>query len=142
MNTRIKTTLVIVITLVIGMIIGALIHGAVMRNRYRQIAFRMRTNEGFMRRMERVIQPDESQRKALRAVLEKHFQRMSEFGAGFQSMMDSLKNELDLILTEEQRERLERGPLGRGGRRFDRPFGGKPRGRRNHPFMRPDSTTK
>lgn len=142
MNTRVKTILVIVITLAIGMVLGALIHGAVMRNRVKDMAFRMRSNEGFMRRMEMIIQPDESQREALRKILRKHFQNMSQYQENFRAMMDSLRTELEPILTEEQKKRLERGPFGPKGRRFEPPFGRERPGRGDRSFMRPDSIKK
>lgn len=143
MNTQVKTILVIAITLVIGIVLGALIHGAVMENRIRDMAFRMRSDEGFMQRMEMIIQPDESQREAMRKILRKHFQRMSDYQEKFIVMMDSLRTELDSILTEEQRKRLERGPFRTGPRRFGPPFGKeRPWKGKDRPFMKPDSARR
>lgn len=140
MNIKVKTVSILVFTLVIGMVLGALIHGAVMRNRFKQTAFRMRTQWGFVERMERVIQPDDSQREEMRKILRKHFQKMNQFQAEMSVIMDSLRIELEPILTKEQKERLERGPLQPGGRRLGPPFGKERPGWRNRPFRGADST--
>ena len=140
MNIKVKTMSILIVTLVIGMVLGALIHGAVMQNRLKQTAFRMRTPMGFIQRMERVIQPDDSQRAEMRKILQKHFQKIDRYQAEIAGKMDSLRIELETILTEKQKERLRQGPFHPGGPRFRPPFGKERPGRRNRPFGRPDTT--
>jgi hypothetical protein len=124
MKTGTKTILVILITLIIGMIIGALVTGAFARYRVRRF-MSMREPGHLVTRIERIIGPDESQREAVREILRKHSEQFLEIHAQFEGEMlalrDSLKKDLDPLLTDEQKARLERGP------RHPRPWGGKER---------------
>jgi hypothetical protein len=128
MKMETKTVLIILITLIIGMIIGALITGAFARHRVQR--FMTMGEPGHMVGfLERMIGPDESQREAVRAVLQKHTEQFLELHSQFEGEMlalrDSLKKDLDPILTDEQKVRLERGP------KHPKPWRGK--GRRPGP---------
>ena len=127
MNIHVKTSLILIVTLLIGMILGALLGGALLRSRVKDRAARIRTPHGFANRMERIIQPDESQREAVREILLRHADRFSQFHDQFAALADSLKKDLDPILTEEQKLRLER--MIYAPRRMHRPE----RGRRGMP---------
>jgi hypothetical protein len=111
MNTQIKTGLIITVILFIGMVLGALISGIVGRYYYRKAAFRIRTHEGFVSRMEMIIQPDESQRKVVRDILMKHYKLLMKPIDELPALMDSLMKDLEPILTEEQKERLKHMPF-------------------------------
>ena len=128
MKTGTKTILIILITLIIGMIIGALVTGAFARHRVRRF-MSMREPGHLSARIERIIGPDESQREAVREILRKHSEQFLEIHSEFEGEMlalrDSLKKDLEPILTDEQKARLERGP------RHPGPFGDK--GRRPGP---------
>ncbi len=126
-----KTILVILITLIIGMIIGVLISGAFARHRSGRF-MSMREPGRLGAHVERIIDPDESQREAVRAILQRHSEQFLKIHSRFEGEMlalrDSLKKDLDPILTEEQKARLERGP------RHPGPFRGK--GKRPGPPFR------
>jgi hypothetical protein len=108
-----KSILMILMTLIIGMVIGFLISGVIARHRMQRF-ITMREPGRMVGFIERMIGPDESQREAVRAVLQKHSERFWKIHSRFESEMlalrDSLKKDLDPILTEEQKKRLERQP--------------------------------
>ncbi len=146
MTTRTKMTLVIVATLVIGMFLGAAGSGMLARH-----VFGIPPgppSEGRIRMiLDRVVDPTEEQRAQLDVILDKYSGRldsmMTEHMVSSRTLMDSLRAEIDPILTEEQRAELtrklhrferfmkERRPGKDGHRRFDgrgkrgdRPFSG------------------
>lgn len=111
MTTRGRAIGIIIGTLLIGVAIGALVVAPlVARHHFKRIAD-FRTPKGFAQRLEEIIQPDESQVDALRAVLAEHgeaFDDMTSRHRGeIKDMVDSLHADLDTILTDEQMERLE-----------------------------------
>lgn len=115
MNIKVKTALIIGITLIIGILIGALLNRALLQHRIRR-AFSMQTPGFLMTLYERTIEPDAEQSKLIREILEKHVKRMSEirknFHSSLQSEFESLRKELDPLLTPEQKKRLmNRVPL-------------------------------
>lgn len=113
MKMETKTVLIVLGILIIGMIIGALITGAFARHRVGRFTS-MREPGRLSARVERIIDPDESQREAVREILRKHSERFQEIHSQFEGEMlalrDSLREDLDPILTDEQKERLERTP--------------------------------
>lgn len=141
MKIEFKTAIILIATLIVGMIIGALIYGTVMRSHVKQTALRLRTPGGFIRRMEMIMDLDESQRDRVHKILLKHHEKMARLGVEVRAMMDSLQKELKPILTEEQMNRLKEDPF----LRKDRPPGGPPYWQmrswmRRRPPMIPDST--
>jgi hypothetical protein len=111
-------------TLLIGVAIGALVVAPlVARHHFKRMAD-LRTSRGFAQRLEEIIQPDESQVDALRAVLVEHGEAFDEMASRHRDeindLIDSLHVGLDTILTDEQIERLEQR------RRRMRPPGGPP----------------
>jgi hypothetical protein len=123
MKIQIKTGIILAVTLVIGMVLGALIYGAVMQHRIKQRALGMRKPGGLLRMMEMDLGLDETQTAVVDSVLNRHHERMYRMRGKLRIMMDSLNKELYPHLTQEQIERLERGPFSRKG---DRPFGPPP----------------
>ena len=113
MKIETKTYVIIVVTLVIGMIVGSLVTGAVVRHRVRRF-MNLGHPEHLAARIEELIGPDASQRQAVHEILMKHSEQFLQVHSHFESQMmalrDSLKKDLDPILTEEQKERLERQP--------------------------------
>lgn len=140
MKTRSKTILVLFVTLLIGMVLGAQIHSIWMWHNFRRMAFRMRTPDGFIERFERIIEPTEEQREAIRKLLEKHHEKLIRFRRDFPAMMDSLRKDMDAILTEEQKARLREGLRFRGEPPPGPPFRKGRRGRGEKPPFRPDSS--
>jgi len=116
MNIKAKTTLIIIITLCIGIIIGALLNRALMQNRIRR-TFSMRNPDVFVSSFERIINPDAKQRHSIMEILDKYADEISEYRTRSQeeilSLTESMKAELDQILTPKQKKRLERRFLGR-----------------------------
>jgi len=112
MSLKCKTTLIIVITLIIGILIGTfLVAPPIARQRIRKIA-KMRHREGFIRGLEQLIEPTDAQQDSIRIILVRYGER---FEGVFErqrkeiiALMDSLRQQLDPILTDEQKARLER----------------------------------
>ena len=110
MNVKWKSAFIIIATLVIGMLIGVFLAGPLMHRRVER-RHKDRGPEIFTQMMERVIQPTEGQQEAVQAVLEEYSIRLEELNEGFRTQMvttiDSLKGDLDPLLTDEQKARLE-----------------------------------
>jgi hypothetical protein len=111
MSTRARAIGIIVGTLLIGVIIGALIVGPLVAHHHFKRIADLRTPKGFAERLEEIIQPDASQVDALRPILAKYGEDFDEVASRHRSemkdMIDSLNAELDTILTDQQKERLE-----------------------------------
>ena len=126
MTDRTKSVLLIVATLVIGMVLGSLVTGAIANRRLDSLAeARGRMSAFFVD----AIEPEsEEQAEAIREVLDGAAPRFKEIFEATRGEMkrlsDSVMAELDPILTDEQKERLEkrmqlrlrRPPRGREGR--------------------------
>ncbi len=108
MKTRYKTIGLLFGTLIIGVVVGILLHATFLRGQFRKHIHRLRTEDGFIQRFEDLIQPTEVQRVQLEKVLKKHFEEMDKQHEAFRDLMDSLKTDIDSILTEEQRQRLQK----------------------------------
>ena len=121
MKTKTKTLLLLICTLLIGIILGALIHDAFLRNHVKRRFEHMRSSEGFIARFERIIEPTEEQQSALQEILKRHFLKMNRFLHEFPPQMDSLITDLETVLTDEQIKKLKES------RMFNRPpHPGKP----------------
>ena len=131
MNMKVKTTLIILFTLLIGIILGMLIDRTIMRFRFQKKFAEARQARGITRLLENLIRPDESQYEAVKDILEKYSKRLHDHREkSFQEMnvfIDSMRAELDQILTDEQKARIKKDM-----ERIERM-----RGRRPGPPMRP-----
>lgn len=128
MTPRVRSYVILGATLLIGVVLGAVLVGALGQFRADRIEG-MRHEDRFVRDMERILRPrDDAQADALRPVLQRTAQRNREIMADFDSRMrttlESLIEELEPLLDEEQLRRLRRfaerpppGPGGPGGRR-------------------------
>jgi Spy/CpxP family protein refolding chaperone len=116
MNIKVKTTLIIMSTLIIGIIIGALLSRAYLHHRIRR-AFTMVNPNRFMIFFEQNISPTPEQSEQIRKIIQKHAKTVSELQKnlrdGMDSSIESLQKELDSVLTPEQKRRLERMMRGR-----------------------------
>gem|GEM_PF-406993 len=123
MNVKVKTALIIIITLIIGIFLGAMLNRTLVRYKIHR-AFSIHRPDRLPFFMEKMIRPGPGQKEQLRAILEKHSDRMEEMRKQFFSEMvaerESFLKELEPILTPEQKERLKKGPPGFFPRR--RPF--------------------
>ena len=113
MNLKVKSSLIIIVTLIIGMALGIILAQSFFRppNMFDKMSA-LRSPEGFAERFERIIDPNESQKEKIREILQFHFQKMhnqsSEFRQRFMQLNDSLRAELDPILNDEQKDRLNK----------------------------------
>ena len=126
MNMKAKTTIILLFTLLIGIMLGVFLDRTIMRFRFQKRFNEVRQPRGITRMFENLIRPDESQYETVKDILEKYSKRLhGQREKSFQEMdvvMDSLRAELDQILTDEQKARLkkdmermkgmrERGPM-------------------------------
>jgi hypothetical protein len=123
MNIRAKSALIILTTLIIGILIGVfVVVPPVAKHHFKRIAS-MRRPEGFIRGMEHIIRPSESQAGAVSEVLDRYSARFDEINdrhhTEMTTLMDSLRYDLTPILTDEQNDRLDR--VGKRVRRFMHP---------------------
>ena len=114
-----KSVLLLLATLVLGMVLGSLLTGAVNQRRLERLA-EMRSARGMAFFLENAVEPESAeQREAIRAVLDDAAPRiaaaMQESRDRMRALTDSVRAELDPLLTPEQRERLDdRMRIGRG----------------------------
>jgi hypothetical protein len=112
MSMRSQTTIIVVSTLVIGILIGLFLAGPVL-HRHLRPPFRGRHGGGFTEALEMLIDPKPEQAEAIRKVLDKHADGFNDINSRYHSeisaMMDSLRKDLDPLLTDEQRARLDKG---------------------------------
>jgi hypothetical protein len=111
MKIEIKSAIILISCLVIGILIGLLLDQTLIRWQFKQNMARVRHPQGMIFMMERIIQPkDEIQQKKIREVLDKHFQQFNKIQQNTRikiaALMDSLQIELTPILTNEQNKRL------------------------------------
>jgi len=125
MNMKAKTTIILLFTLLIGILLGVFLDRTIMRFRFQKRFNEVRQPRGITRMLENLIRPDESQYKAVRDILEKYSKRLHEHREkSFREMdavMDSMRTELDQILTDEQKARLKKDMERMKGMRDRRP---------------------
>ena len=124
MKTRTKTVLLLITIFFLGMFSGAIFQKILIKNEFKRFSHRVQNPEMFIKRFEAIIEPSPEQQKRIREILEKHHKKMLEFNREFPSRMDSLRRELDSILTEDQKKKLHESRWFR--HRPERPFDRKP----------------
>jgi len=112
MSPSAKSLFIIAATLIVGGLVGAFTTAAVNNHRMEQLGA-MRYQEGFIHAAEAVIVPtDEAQRERLRPVLQHAAARRAALWHTYRTerrvLLDSMREELAPLLTEEQRQRLRR----------------------------------
>jgi len=133
MTIKVKATLILLATLIIGGLIGGLIVGALARDRMQGMPPFGR--DGFVDRWIGMLNPEAEQKHALEKIVERHAPRFRDtftrHREEMQSLIDSLHQELDPVLTEAQREQLNRRRTRGQGRFMEGRRGrGPARGRR------------
>lgn len=101
-----KTTMLLITTFLLGAICGAIVQGFIIKQGMKKFVQHMHTPGGFIERFERIIEPTDEQRKEIRTILRRHHRQMMRLQTEFPAQMDSIRNELDAILTPEQKQRL------------------------------------
>jgi Spy/CpxP family protein refolding chaperone len=138
MKTNTKTVIIIVATLVIGILIGALGSGFMVHRFARRLPH-MEHSEMFVEGMVDLIDPAPEQEDQIRGILTRHSEQFTEITDGFReetsALFDSLRSELEPVLTDEQKARLEERHqrLGRLMKRGRPAHHGKPGDRRRPP---------
>ena len=133
MKTKTRTLVILLVTLLMGMLIGSLLHGNVMKRRMEKHFRELRHPRGFISRMDDILELEGSQKEKIHEILKSHHKLLDEHRSQLDAIVDSLKVDLRKHLTEEQIKKLEeRGPR----RRFPGGPPGGPRGKGGPP---PDS---
>lgn len=138
MRIETKSAVILLVTFLLGGLIGVLAMGAIAQRRTARVA-EMR-ERGLAMQLERLIEPrDEAQRRAIHAVLsaaaERNRATMENAREQIRSSLEEMQEELEPLLDADQRARLEeaarrfrRGPP--GGPPGPRGFGARDEGRR------------
>ena len=139
MNVKVKITVIILLTLIIGMVLGALLNRALLQHRIER-AFAWRNPAFLARSIEGVLALDEEQSAGIQKILKDHaatVERIRENStAEMRTAVEALNEALTPLLTPDQKKRLRRKPFG--------PFGFRPpgrdprRGSRGYPGSIPD----
>ena len=123
MKTRWQIIIQVVAVMIIGIVIGALLNRALVQHRLRDMVA-MRGAGLREPRPERFLKPSDAEQEAkIQAILDQHAQKFSEIHQRFNKEIDSafksLKDEIDPILTPEQKKAFEKmipGPAPKFGR--------------------------
>ena len=112
MNLQVKPALIIIGTLLIGIVLGALMSRALADRQYRRIGDMMRPDRLSMRLI-KIIEPLEpDQREAVTAIVEETAAKIRDLTREtrfeMHAVMDSMFMELKPLLTDEQNARLEK----------------------------------
>ena len=110
MKTKLKSTVIIGSTLIIGIILGFLLKSLVIESEFDRLK-KLRDPQGFANALEEVIQPSDEQKEKLMPILEgfqSEMERMrNKARKEMTQVMDSLRIELEQILTDEQFIKLQ-----------------------------------
>jgi len=124
MNPKLKVTLILLATLVIGIILGAVGRGVIMKGRHRKLDSTERT-ELFLSRVDEAIHPDSAQKAKVDEIAQRAADRITvlfdHHDAEMATIVDSMKRELSAVLSPLQLQQLDRelsikapGDSGRG----------------------------
>ena len=109
MNNRSKTICIILGTFLMGMIAGGLINHSLTQHRIRKILSQRRPT-ALMGFFERILEPTPEQAPEIKRILDRHAAENSRLRQNFfsatQNSLKSLMEELEPLLTEEQKKRL------------------------------------
>ncbi|MBE0668259.1 MAG: hypothetical protein IH593_11405 [Bacteroidales bacterium] len=106
---KIKAILIIVVTLVIGFILGMLTSAQLRHSKMKEVR-RFVSGKDYAEMMIEVIQPDEAQKARLDEVMSRFYKTtrgmQSDFRNDFDSVTTQFKREIDTLLTKEQLEKV------------------------------------
>ena len=126
MTTKSKATLLVLVTFLLGALVGALVNGAIASRQSKALSL-LPPGPMFSSIVERAIRPNEEQRDPVMKILERHSGTMAALAEKFRETMarttDSLQSELRPYLTPEQQRRLKERlePRMVGGHHLGRP---------------------
>jgi len=111
MNLKIKSYMLLLATLIIGIVIGIMVDRTFMNPRKVSKFARMRPQDRLSGIVFHVVRPEGSQIKAINKVLDDHSKRFAEIEQGARddiaAAMDTLMADLKPILRDDQKQRLE-----------------------------------
>lgn len=111
MNIKVKTYIIILTTFTIGILVGTLLDRTLMRYNYQHKLDRMRNPKGLFGMLNHIIEPDAAQSKEIREILQKRSKQIFEHGEKSRMqmavIMDSLHAEIEPLLSDEQKKRLQ-----------------------------------
>jgi hypothetical protein len=130
MSTRFKSAVLILVTLLIGGIIGALIHAQITERRFDRLDT-LRSNRGFVRMIERAVEFESPEQREqvldiADATAVRLFETMQRTRRETKAILDSTRQQFSEILSEEQMARLEKRLLRRPDRMRRRRPGRRP----------------
>ncbi|MEM6632113.1 MAG: hypothetical protein AAF694_20720 [Bacteroidota bacterium] len=119
---RIKPILFLVLTLLLGFLLGVISSRYLVEQKIKSYRNQER-GKGFIRLHHDILQLTPEQQEAVDPVLTKYFEKLTAHRKAFRGIMDSMHTELVPLLTEEQKTRVEeiRKRTKQGGRRGGRP---------------------
>ena len=127
---KFKSTLIILVTLIVGIVIGFLINGQITHRKFKRVV-EMGMEEGFKNRLYNFIQPTADQKELIDPIIEDYARKNSAIFKNVRSEHDSLMDvfheELKPLLNEDQLSKLE--DMGRRPGKWDK----KPHDRRRPP---------
>jgi hypothetical protein len=111
MRIETKSLLILLATLALGILLGALASGALAQRRISRIE-QLRDRGGFAMHLERIIEPaDATQAQAIRTILrttaEQNRAAMSSTREQIRTNMEEMRQQLAPLLSEDQQRRLE-----------------------------------
>ncbi len=112
LTARTKSALLIVATLIIGAVIGALVHARITDQRFDRLAA-MRSHRGFARLIERSVEFESpEQREAVLDIADaastRLFENMQRTRRETAEILDSTREQLSHVLSPDQMEQLEK----------------------------------
>lgn len=112
MNPKLKSALVLGGTLLLGMVIGGLVTGAVIGKRAQRAALFLGNEERFVGGAMNFIEPAPEKSDTIARVLHRYGSTMAGETRNYRKqqilILDSMKHDLMPLLTDEQRERVRR----------------------------------
>jgi hypothetical protein len=107
---KLRITLLIILTLLLGVAIGVLASAQLRHKRMRPV--RMYASEHYFKEhLYKVVEPDSVQKVKLDAILKQYGEEFNEMNTGFrkdfESLMDRQWNDIKPVLNKEQIEKLE-----------------------------------
>lgn len=107
---KLRITILIVLTLLIGFVIGMLTSAQLRHKRMRPV--RIYASENYFRdHLYKVVEPDSAQKAELDAIIEEYGEEFNEMNAAFwkdfETLMDRQWSDIKPVLNKEQIEKLE-----------------------------------
>ena len=107
---KLRITILIILTLLLGFVIGMLTSAQLRHNRMRPV--RIYASEHYFREhLYKVVEPDSAQKAALDAIINKYGESFNDLNTGFrkdfESLMDKQWNEIKPVLNKEQLGKIE-----------------------------------